>query len=188
VRVLKNSIIVSGDMRSKAFLIRIISSSVEHTRMLGEEISRFTQPGSFVFLRGDLGSGKTEFVRGFARASGWFEVRSPSFTIINEYPSDPPIVHADLYRIEKDSIREFPFEEYSANGFVVLVEWADRMAEGTFRDFWEISFHYPCHLGSEVPVDQNERIIGISCCGEIACERMERMLAASEFFREISRI
>jgi len=178
----------SGDMSSNSCLVSIVSSSVEQTRMLGGEISHFTPPGSFVFLKGELGSGKTEFVRGFAGASGWFDVSSPSFTIVNEYPSDPTIVHADLYRIEKGNIQEFSFEEYSANGFVVLVEWADRMAEASFRDFWDITFHYPSHTGNEATADHSERIIGISCCGKTACERMQQMLTASEIIRKMSRI
>ncbi len=108
--------------------------------MLGEKMSGLVLPGEFVLLSGPLGAGKTEFVRGFARGCGWEDVRSPSFTIVNEYHSEPPIIHADFYRIERASSEEFSLEEYAAEGCVVIIEWAELWESPDDLPAWEVRF------------------------------------------------
>jgi len=164
--------------------MRAISESLEETRSLGEKISRFVLPGSFFLLYGDLGSGKTEFVRGFAKGKGWREVRSPSFTIINEYPAEPPIIHVDLYRIDKNSSSEFPLEEYLRDGCVVLVEWAERLDARLIMDAWEARFYYPKNITGEMNLDV--RVIEITCRGERSCQSMKLFLTESEYDRSKS--
>ena len=161
--------------------LRAFSKSPEDTRSLGEKISRFVLPGSFFLLYGDLGSGKTEFTRGFAKGAGWSEVRSPSFTIINEYPAEPPIIHVDLYRLNERSSFEFPLEEYLSDGSVVLVEWAERLDVWQIPDAWEARFYYPEDLSGER--DMNVRVIEISCRGERSCRSMDLFLAEFEYDR-----
>ena len=63
-------------------------------------------------------------VRGIAAAFDWHEVRSPSFTLINEYPTDPPIAHIDLYRLKESELAEMGIEEYIDSGYLVIIEWA----------------------------------------------------------------
>ncbi len=145
-------------------VLRFVSSSPEETRLLGESLSHVAFPGMYVLLYGDLGTGKTEFVRGFARGAGWNEVRSPSFTIVNEYPSDPMIVHVDLYRVETGSSAEFDIDEYSSEGRVILIEWADRWKVPPFLEALVARF-----FSTE---DQSIRIIEILCRGESACESL----------------
>lgn len=86
--------------------------------------------GDIICLQGELGSGKTHFVKGFVTSFGIEpeEVRSPTYTLINEYQSDPPIFHFDCYRIEDPSEAiEFGAEEYFYGNGVCVIEWPERV-------------------------------------------------------------
>ncbi len=180
---MSNSSIRPKLLNNEFYFLRFISSSPDETRSLGEEISRFVLPGSFFLLYGDLGSGKTEFTRGFARGCGWTDVRSPSFTIVNEYPASPPIIHADLYRVDEVSSSEFALEEYLRDGCVVLVEWAGRIDIQSIADAWEARFYYQDGLPGEMKMNENIRVIDIACRGERSCESMRRLKEESELIR-----
>lgn len=93
-----------------------------------------------IALVGDLGSGKTSFARGFLRAAGWTgRVPSPTFTILNEYLTDPPVYHADLYRIaDHEELDDLALSEQAAEG-MVLIEWADRFS--SVVDSCSVSVH-----------------------------------------------
>ena len=104
-----------------------VSSSEEETRELGRRLGEVLTGGICVLLYGDLGAGKTVFVRGVGEALGVQGVRSPSFTLINEYPSEAGlvVVHADLYRL--DDADSLGLEEYAGDdGCVLFVEWPER--------------------------------------------------------------
>ncbi|MBQ6970917.1 MAG: tRNA (adenosine(37)-N6)-threonylcarbamoyltransferase complex ATPase subunit type 1 TsaE [Synergistaceae bacterium] len=106
-----------------------ISHSESDTRRIGEKFARTLRPGDVVLLFGDLGAGKTVFVRGACEAFGISGVRSPSFTLINEYesPSGLLIVHADLYRLDPDGVPATGLDEYAgSDDAVVFVEWPER--------------------------------------------------------------
>jgi len=95
---------------------------------LGANLAKTALPGDLFSLNGDLGCGKTEFVRGFVEAlSNGVDVRSPTFSIVNTYQTpDFPIHHFDFYRIE--DIREFTsigLDEYINGDGVCLIEWGD---------------------------------------------------------------
>ena len=100
-----------------------ISHSETETRELGRKLGESLCEGLCVLLYGDLGAGKTVLVRGVGEALGISGVRSPSFTLINEYDSDSLFVaHADLYRL--DDASSLGLEEYEDG--VLFVEWPDR--------------------------------------------------------------
>ena len=100
-----------------------ISRSETETRELGRKLGENLCAGLCVLLYGDLGAGKTVLVRGVGEALGISGVRSPSFTLINEYDSDSLFVaHADLYRL--DDASSLGLEEYEDG--VLFVEWPDR--------------------------------------------------------------
>ena len=110
----------------------IVSSSAEETEELGERLGKTLEAGDFVFLTGELGAGKTTFVRGLCKGAQKGvakNVRSPSFTIMLEYPGDPPIRHVDLYRIEGHTDFESIGLFDPAFSGITIVEWADRMPE-----------------------------------------------------------
>jgi tRNA threonylcarbamoyladenosine biosynthesis protein TsaE len=85
-------------------------------------------PGAVVWLSGELGSGKTTFVQLVARAAGAAPAKSPTFTLVNEYPSPHgPILHVDCYRLRApDEARELDFPELARRSRLLLVEWPER--------------------------------------------------------------
>ncbi len=107
-----------------------ISNSPAETERLGEEWGREAQPGWVIGLHGDLGAGKTCFVRGLARGLGIrARVHSPTFALLNEYPGGRlPLAHLDLYRLESDrAVAGAGLDEYLfAPDGVVVVEWIER--------------------------------------------------------------
>ncbi|MGQ9708370.1 MAG: tRNA (adenosine(37)-N6)-threonylcarbamoyltransferase complex ATPase subunit type 1 TsaE [bacterium] len=105
--------------------------SATATIILGERLGRFLKAGMVVGLYGELGSGKTTLIKGFARGLGVKEtVKSPSFVIITEYQGRIPVYHIDLYRIRspKEFI-EIGLDSYLGADGVCLVEWAERAEE-----------------------------------------------------------
>ena len=113
------------------YMVIRTSRSPEETVAFGEELGRTAPAGTLYGLIGDLGAGKTQFVRGFARGLGVTErVHSPTFNLVNEYASGRlPCYHLDLYRLESvELIRSAGLEPYfHPQGAVALVEWFDRI-------------------------------------------------------------
>ena len=101
----------------------------EETSAAGERLGRELRPGDVVLLTGQLGAGKTAFVRGLARGVGASpeEVTSPTFTLIQEYGGGRATLHhVDLYRLERAEIADLGLEELVSGTDIVAVEWADR--------------------------------------------------------------
>jgi len=108
----------------------MISSSVDETIAQGKEFAKELSPGDVVCLNGDLGAGKTHFVKGIASFFGVKEelVTSPTFTLINEYQGSIPIYHFDCYRLESDQeALEIGAEEYLFGDGVSIVEWPEKI-------------------------------------------------------------
>ena len=107
----------------------VVTHSEQETFALAKELALGLEPGRFVLLHGDLGAGKTVFVRGLAAGLGIDPgiVTSPTFVLIQHYNGPTPLIHADLYRLESvAAIDDLGLEEIGSAG-VVAVEWADRM-------------------------------------------------------------
>jgi tRNA threonylcarbamoyladenosine biosynthesis protein TsaE len=105
------------------------TSSEEETAAAGEALARTLSPGQVVLLFGDLGAGKTAFVRGLARGFGAppDDVSSPTFTLIQEYRGDrATLYHVDLYRLEPAEIADLGLDELVDGDGVIAIEWADR--------------------------------------------------------------
>ena len=96
---------------------------------LAAKLSASFVSGDIVILKGELGSGKTTFVRGLAKARGIDEnlVSSPSYTFVNEYGGQPPLYHIDLYRMSDISeLTEIGWDDFVSREGIVLVEWGER--------------------------------------------------------------
>ena len=113
------------------------SGSVEETERLGQALAERLGPGAVVAFTGDLGAGKTAFVRGLARGLGIPDrVTSPTFTIVNEYEGGRlPLFHFDMYRLgSADELFHIGWEDYLARGGVCAVEWSENVAEAIEDD------------------------------------------------------
>ena len=112
--------------------MELISNSPAETEEAGETLARRLTPGAVVAFTGDLGAGKTAFIRGLARGLGVEErVTSPTFTIVNEYLGGRvPLFHFDLYRLgSADELYDIGWEDYLARGGVCAVEWSEHMGD-----------------------------------------------------------
>ena len=108
----------------------MLSSSIEETIHFGKQFAKRLNPGDVVCLDGDLGAGKTHFVKGIASFYGInsSEVHSPTFTLINEYQGSVSLYHFDCYRInnEQEAI-EIGTEEYLYGNGISIVEWPEKI-------------------------------------------------------------
>ena len=120
---------------------KITTYSEEETIELAQNIESEKFPNMVICLRGDLGSGKTVFTKGFAKAMEITEeVTSPTFNIIKEYKSgEKELYHMDVYRLEGDT-SELGLEEYLKKDGVVIIEWADMIASELPEERLEIRF------------------------------------------------
>ena len=113
-----------------------ISRSEAETEAIGEKFAEGLAGGTVVAMYGDLGAGKTAFVRGMARGMGLScRVSSPTFTIVNEYEGERELIHFDMYRLESsDELFEIGWEDYLARGAVCAVEWSEKVEDAFFGD------------------------------------------------------
>lgn len=142
----------------------------EGTQHLAAALAAELRAGDLIALVGDLGAGKTSFVRGLARGFGVPEgrVRSPTFTLVNEYSGGRlPLYHIDLYRLELTEIDRLALREYLFGEGICAVEWFDRFGETADCLLLEFSF-----------VDANRRRIVASGRGD----RYDALLARSAVF------
>ena len=107
------------------------SHSEADTRAIAAALAPTLLPGAVLLLSGDLGAGKTAFVRGLAEGLGLDpdEVTSPTFTLVHEYRGGRlPLVHVDLYRLDRAELDEIGLDQDLAATGVTAVEWAERLA------------------------------------------------------------
>jgi len=135
----------------------IVSRSVEETIELGRKLGEGLKGGEVLALRGTLGTGKTHLIKGVALGLGASEregVRSPTFTLINEYKGRLPLYHVDAYRLkEEKELEALGFDEICTSEAVVAVEWAERV-ESLIKPYQPINIYLE-HRG------ENERLIRI---------------------------
>lgn len=138
-------------------LFEVISESSKQTFEIGLAIGRKTRNGDTFALSGELGAGKTCFTGGLARGldvGGDYSITSPTFTLINEYTGRCRLYHFDVYRLTCASdLDDIGYDEYISGNSVVVIEWAEKVADALPDDTITIHFEY---------LDENKRKIKIS--------------------------
>lgn len=152
-----------------------VSLSLEtrkHTRRLARALAPLLQPSDLVVLDGQLGSGKTFFVRALTRVLGLPErirVTSPTFSLVHEIATTPPIVHADLYRLASNrEVHQLGLDEQRDAGAIVIVEWGRPFVEPLGGDALLLEFRH------------EPRRIHPSATGARSSELLRALLAAYE--------
>ena len=105
---------------------------IKDTKRLAKLLAKLSKEGDIFLLNGDLGTGKTTFVKAFSKALGFNEddITSPTFTLVNVYETPIRLIHADLYRIGKGAdLFSLGIEEYIDRGYIALIEWAQYLSE-----------------------------------------------------------
>ena len=112
------------------------SKSESETEAIGEAFARDLPGGTVVAMYGELGAGKTAFVRGMARGMGIdCRVSSPTFTIVNEYGGERELIHFDMYRLSSaDELFDIGWEDYLRRGAVCAVEWSENVSDAFWGD------------------------------------------------------
>lgn len=105
---------------------RFVCKTEADTARLGESLAGALAAPACVALYGELGSGKTALVQGIGRALGIDEITSPTFTIVHEYDSVPPLYHFDAYRLaDGDALLDVGFADYLSRDAILCIEWAE---------------------------------------------------------------
>jgi tRNA threonylcarbamoyladenosine biosynthesis protein TsaE len=136
--------------------MNIVSHGEAETHALASKLGPLFKPGDLLVLKGELGAGKTVFVRGLAEALGLDSdaVNSPSYTIVNEYLGEHPLFHFDLYRVmDPSELYEIGWDDYLQRQGLIVVEWGDRAAECLPKEYYLVDFSI---------VDDNTRQINLT--------------------------
>ena len=146
---------------------KITSRSEKDTVELAQNIESEKFPNMIICLNGELGSGKTMFVKGIANALGIQDtITSPTFNIIKEYDGELPLYHLDVYRLDGDT-NGVGIEEYFSKGGVVVIEWADTIKSILPEERLDIKFKV---------VGENKRVLVIMPHGQKYEELCEAVL------------
>lgn len=145
-------------------LKEIITNSPEETEAVGFELAQEIEKNlalpSFIALYGDLGVGKTAFVRGFTKVfSPNALVRSPTFALVNEYPSKSGrrVFHFDMYRItDEDDLYSIGYYDYLDDGSICLVEWSENIPYAIPDEYIRVEI---TKTNLDIPDERNIRII-----------------------------
>jgi len=124
--------------REKFYISNNENDTIKFAKIVGEKV----EVGQIILLKGDLGSGKTRFVKGLAEALNIEkEVSSPTYNLINEYPGKIPLFHMDLYRLDKETdLFNIGFEEYLYRDGIIVIEWPGLALDLLPEDFLLINF------------------------------------------------
>ena len=149
---------------------KLTTYSEEETIELAQNIESEKFPNMVICLRGDLGSGKTVFTKGFAKAlEVKEEVTSPTFNIIKEYTSgELPLFHMDVYRLD-GNVEDLGIEEYYSKKGITIIEWADMIPDYLPEERLDIKIKNSTE-------DEDKRIITITPYGTIYEELCEAIL------------
>lgn len=141
-------------MKKETGKIEIVSNSTAQTMEIARLVGEKLKDGDLLALSGELGSGKTCFTKGLALGLGVsdeYQITSPTFTLINEYPARCKLYHFDAYRLNSYAdLEDLGYDEYLSGGGVLVIEWAEKISRQIPGDSIFIKFEY---------LDENSRKI-----------------------------
>lgn len=139
------------------------------TMELAQNIESEKFPNMVICLKGELGSGKTVFVKGFAQSLGIDEnITSPTFNIVKEYANgEMPLYHMDVYRLENGDDGTFGLTDYFTKNGICLIEWSDLIKDSLPEERLELKFNV---------IDENTRIITLKPYGDKYVDLVESIL------------
>ncbi len=110
-------------------------------RMFAEHLRAQGKDCAVIALRGELGVGKTAFTRGFVSAFGTAHVKSPTYTIVNEYRTQEALIfHFDMYRLEnEDDLFGIGFDDYMSRRALILIEWSERVQDSLPQERYTVT-------------------------------------------------
>ena len=143
-------------------LDKLVSSTTDCEK-LGKSISKYLNGGDVVSFEGDLGSGKTTFIKGILKGFNYMEdVTSPTFTLVNEYDASIKIIHIDFYREPNiNRWHNLGFNDYLKADYIILIEWGNLIPELLPNNTKHIYFEH---------IDVNKRrihsryVFALDCC------------------------
>ena len=137
-----------------------ISSSVAETEQIAADLAATLAPGEVITLEGDLGAGKTQFVRGLVRALGGDprQVSSPTYVLLHCYPSAGlTVYHLDAYRVSgADELESIGFSELLDQRGIVVVEWASRVTESLPRQLVSVRIETLSPTTRRITIDRQK--------------------------------
>ncbi|WP_039657567.1 tRNA (adenosine(37)-N6)-threonylcarbamoyltransferase complex ATPase subunit type 1 TsaE [Clostridium tyrobutyricum] len=142
--------------------MEFFSNDMKDTILLGKKLGKILKPGDIICLIGELGTGKTHFVKGIAEGLGIVDnITSPTFSIVNEYTSGRlKLYHFDVYRVnDPDEIEAIGFDEYIFSNAVSIIEWSNYIEELIPKERIEIN------IEKDISMSVNFRKISINYCG-----------------------
>ncbi len=147
---------------------KYVSKDIDDTLNLAENIESEKFPNMVICLDGELGSGKTVFVKGFAKALGIEEnITSPTFNIIKEYLNgEMPLYHMDVYRLDETE-EDLGIKDYFNKGGVTIIEWSEMIKKDLPEERLEIVFKI---------IDENTRVLLFKPYGRVYEELCESVL------------
>ncbi|HXX94922.1 MAG TPA: tRNA (adenosine(37)-N6)-threonylcarbamoyltransferase complex ATPase subunit type 1 TsaE [Planctomycetota bacterium] len=146
----------------------VVTASPQETSDWGRRIGEICRPGTLLALHGDLGAGKTRFVKGVARgldAAREEDVTSPTFVLMNLYSGRLVLAHFDLYRLDRVDLETLGFYDYRREA-VIALEWAEKVEEKLLGDHLRISF--------EITGEHSRRLM-FQARGKASRELLDRM-------------
>lgn len=139
-------------------MTEFITNSELETEQLGERLAKAVSGGAVIAMYGDLGAGKTAFVRGMARGMGLTcRVSSPTFTIVNEYLGERELIHFDMYRLSgAEELFDIGWEDYISRGAVCVVEWSENVQDAFFGGEIKVTIDKLSDTGRRISIEGAE--------------------------------
>ncbi len=133
----------------------VLTKSEKETEDFAKKFAENLKKGDFIALYGELGSGKTAFVRGLADVfCKGIRVSSPTYAIVNEYKGDPDVYHFDMYRItDEDGLYSTGYYDYFEKDGIIAVEWSENIPFGLAKERYDVAFE---------KLSENERKITVT--------------------------